>query len=239
MKNVLSLLALVLSSSSAFAGTVYMNANDIASLPDCNGTVQTKIVNNNTQLNLVFSNVVSCSNFDIVKANGEKVVYSNQKLGGKMRARSGSFTIPANLIEIGSNSIRVLLKSNSAKTYDTIVVKVKAKSSLPSNVMFMDSNDKKSLKQCAGTIKTQVNNGKLNIVFNKVENCSNFDILNSNGDKVAYDNQKIQQNASGSRSGSFTLPKRVIDLGTNTVYIQVKSNSGKTSDTVAIRFFAI
>ena len=230
--------------SSAFAGTVTMDANDFASLPDCGGVVQTKISNGATQLNLVFKNVDQCSNFDIVKANGEKVTYPNQKLGGKDRARSGSFTIPSSLIDLGSNSIRVSLKSNSGKTSDTIVVKVKAvwttqePTPSKSSTVYMMSNSVETLKSCGGVVQTKVSNGKLNVIFKNVTDCSNFDIVKANGEKVNYPNQKLG-GKDGARAGSFTLPQSVVDFGGNIVRVALKSNSGKTSDMIVITFIAL
>lgn len=237
MKNVFSLIALIFASSSAFAGTVYMDGNEISSLPSCGGIVQTKISNGATQLNVIFKNVSQCSNFDIVKANGEKITYPNQKLQGQNLSRFGSFTIPTSMIELGRNTISIKLQSNSAKHSDTIIVKVAAYTSTPA-VIKMSSNDTKTLRACGGTVQTKVNNGKLNIVFRDVENCSNFDIVNANGDKVDYPNLKLNVNSPRNYSGGFTLPNRVISYGGNQVRVKLNSNSGKTSELILINFLA-
>ncbi|MBC7384691.1 MAG: hypothetical protein H7301_00835 [Cryobacterium sp.] len=243
MKSLFTALALSLFSASAFAGTVYVDANDFASLPDCGGVVQTKIVNGRTQLNLVFSNVVNCSNFDILSANGGSVSYPNQKLQGQERARSGSFTIPSSLIDSGSNMLRVVIQSNSKKTSDTLYVRVKKETSntgstSTSSRISMTSTDVRTLNSCGGVVQTKVSNGQLNVIFQNVSNCSNFDIVSANGDRVNYPNMKLGGNE-GSRSGSFTLPKKVIDFGGNRVNVLLKSNSGKTSELISIRFIAL
>lgn len=241
MKKFFSVLALSLFSASTFAGTVYVDANDFVSLPDCGGVLRTSIDNNNTQLNLVFSNVVSCSNFDILSSNGEAVKYTNKKLQGQDRSRDGSFTVPGSLIDVGRNTLRVVVQSNSKKTSDTIVIRFKARSSSSSNQggtsrITMRANDIQTLQSCGGVVQTKVSNGnQLNIIFKNVSNCSNFDIVKSNGDRVDYDNQKLQ-GLDGARSGSFTLPKSVMEFGLNRVTVLLKSNSGKTAETIAIDF---
>lgn len=248
MKKLFSVFVLALLSTSAMAGTVYMDGNDLGTLPDCDGTVRTSIDNDNTQLNLVFSNVVDCSNFDIVSANGARVNYTNKKLGGVNRARSGSFTIPGSLIDAGSNTIRVLLKSNSGKTSDTIVIRVRARSTPPTppssgshGSISMTSRDSAILRACGGTLLTTVtgtgNERQLNLVFSKVANCSRFDILAANGSRVNYDIQELDgQNPN--RHGSRTIPSRLIDWGYNSVVIKLRSVSGETSETIRVNFLA-
>ena len=247
MNKIISILALSMFATlgSAFAGTIYMDANDYGSLPECGGVVQTKIANRATQLNLVFSNVANCSNFDIVSVNGSKISYPNQKLTGRNGSRNGSFTIPASLIEIGSNTIRILIQSNSGKHSDTIVVMVReTDDSTPSapapktGKLSMGSNSVESLDVCGGVVQTKLSHGQLNVIFSNVKDCSNFDIVTANGTKVNYPNQKLQ-GQNGSRSGSFTLPQSVIEFGGNTVHVLLKSNSGQTSENIAILFFAL
>lgn len=245
MKKFVTVLAvsMLATLSSAFAGTVYMDANDYASLPSCAGVVQTKIANYGSDLNLVFSNVAQCSNFDIVSANGDRVAYENQKLQGQNQSRYGSFTIPSRFIDYGRNEIRVSVKSNTGKHADTIVISVKKVTGYPvptpsrtANI-YMTSRDSRSLSACGGSVQTQVNNGDLNIVFRNVANCSNFDIVGKNGQSVNYPNKKLQgQNPN--RNGSFTVPADMIRFGGNTIYVTVKSNSGQTSEVIAISFLA-
>jgi hypothetical protein len=217
-----------------------MDANDSATLPDCGGVVQTKISNGATQLNLVFSDVVNCSNFDILRANGSTTSYTEKKLGGADRARSGSFTIPADLIDYGNNTITVRIQSNSKKTYDTVIVKVRQVSSEDSGrrgSVTMSSNDYASLDACEGTVETKVSNGQLNVVFKNVRNCSNFEIVSANGD--AYDGKEYKlQGSDQNRSGSFTIPAKAIEWGFNKVRMRLQSNSKKTSDTIVVNFLA-
>ncbi|MBS1962232.1 MAG: hypothetical protein JST04_08450 [Bdellovibrionales bacterium] len=239
MKTIISLFALsMLAMSSAFAGTVYMSANDFGSLPSCGGVVQTKVANYNTQLNVIFSNVSQCSNFDIVSANGSKVNYPNQKLQGQNMNRYGSFTIPMSLIDYGSNTIRIALQSNSAKHADTIVIKVQATGNTPNvKTTYMTSNAYSALTVCGGYVQTKVAGGNLNVIFKNVSQCSNFDIVGANGEKVDYPNMKLQ-GTNNNRSGSFTIPARMIQWGGNTVRLSLKSNSGAHSELIVINYLA-
>src|SRR5437868_4393982 len=90
--------------------------------------------------------------------------------------------------------------------------------------------DEARLVECGGIVRVtkspQGNGEQLNLVFRGIEKCSNFDILSSNGDHVDYDDKKIQEQGAGVRGGSFTLPKRVLELGYNNIQIVVRSNSG-------------
>ena len=118
MKNILSVLSfLSLCAPSAFAGYGSMTLGEYATLPDCHGTIKVTESSNqgSDQVNVSLKDVVNCSNFDIV---GVK----NYKLGGKDRARSGSFTLPKSTLGYGFNSIQVIVKSNSGETSDTINV---------------------------------------------------------------------------------------------------------------------
>lgn len=99
----------------------------------------------------------------------------------------------------------------------------------------------KKLPYCKGTVKvtkTEDNrNDKINLVFKHVENCSNFDILTANGEETSYKAKKIPGD-NQDRSGSFTLPSKIVDDGYNRVKVIVKSNSGKHFDKINVRFRA-
>lgn len=116
--------ALLLTSQFAFAGSGTLTIGEWAQLPDCGGTV--KITESHSggsdQVNVSFRDVVNCSNFDILSANGEAIRYPNQKLGGQNRSRAGSFTLPKKLIDVGANSINVVVRSNTGTTSDRIRV---------------------------------------------------------------------------------------------------------------------
>lgn len=96
-----------------------------ARLNDCGGLVEAAV--ENSQVNLKFSGVNSCSKFDILGANGESVNYPTKSL---QRARTGefagSFTIPRKYIDAGNNAVKVILKSNTGKTDEVILIRFKA-----------------------------------------------------------------------------------------------------------------
>jgi hypothetical protein len=90
------------------------------------------------------------------------------------------------------------------------------------------------LPNCGGEATFKVENGQANLKLSRIQNCSNFDIVGNDGVSLQYDNKKIGQE--GNRSGSFTLPRRFIDLGVNGVKVIVRSNSGKTKDELKLVF---
>lgn len=117
--SLFSVLALALSLSlSSFAGSVILNIGDETYLSSCGGTAE--VTDDGGQVNIVFRNVRSCSNFDIVAANFDNVDYKNLKLEGTDGDRHASFTIPQRFQELGLNFIDIVLKSNSGAHTDKI-----------------------------------------------------------------------------------------------------------------------
>ncbi|MBC7690793.1 MAG: hypothetical protein H7222_03420 [Methylotenera sp.] len=260
----LILFAILMTAPTAFAATGTLTIGQYASLPDCGGTI--KVADSDSengkseQLNVSFDNVVNCSNFDIVGLPD----YAAVKLQGKAKDRSGSFTIPKRAIKKGLNSIQIVVKSNTGKTKDTVTVnfieivtpapkpapqpapkpaKPAEKPAAKANVggtsySAMTIGEYGSLKFCGGTIKVDDsangNSEQLNISFKDVVNCSNFDIVGLS-DYAAVKLQGVEKD----RSGSFTIPKRAIAAGYNSIKVVVKSDSGKTSDTVNVTFIEI
>ena len=80
-----------------------------------------------------------------------------------------ALAIPASLIEMGSNTIRISLQSNSGAHSDTIIVTVRQVPSYPvptpgrSTTVYMTSTSVASLGACGGVVQTKVSNGQLNI----------------------------------------------------------------------------
>jgi hypothetical protein len=256
LKSMFLFLVLSLLSVVAFAASSTLEIGDEAYLSDCGGQIRvTKSAQGNgggEQLNLVFTGVRYCSNFDIVSANGQSVGYDNKKLQGSEGNRYASFTLPKRVIELGYNNIVVVVKSNSGKHSDWIrlhFVEVAAprypspSSGEKHGYVTLTLNQEAYLDACGGMVSItrspQGNNGgeQVNLVFRGVENCSNFDILSNDGARINYPNKKLQGSA-GNYHGSFTLPKFVIDYGFNNVKVVVKSDSGKHSDTIKVAFVA-
>lgn len=98
-----------------------------------------------------------------------------------------------------------------------------------------------TLPECGGSVKvTRSGNGsgeQVNLVFRDITECSNFDIVGNGWEAVDYRNRKIPETGHG-RSGSFTLPKSVLDHGLNDIHVVVKSNSGKHREDLNIAFVA-
>jgi hypothetical protein len=232
--------------STAFAGNVWLTSGQYVRLPECGGSVEAS--QDATQATLVFQGVQNCSNFDIFGANGESVQYPNKKLGGVNQNRSGSFTIPKDLIQLGSNNIQVVVKSNSGKTSDRINISFFSwntsnltKKPILRETLSMKINSESRLPECGGEVritKSPAGQGlgeQLNIVFEDVQNCSKFDILASDGEPVNYKTKALQQNNAG-YVGSFTIPPKFINWGSNSLLILVRSNSGKHDDVIRVRF---
>jgi hypothetical protein len=97
-----------------------------ANLFDCGGTVTAKVIEAQ-QLNLVFRDLESCSKFDILSADGYSVDYDTKSLQRSRRGGfSGSFTIPKRFIDAGRNAIKVVVKSNTGRHDDVILVRFTA-----------------------------------------------------------------------------------------------------------------
>lgn len=100
-----------------------IGSSKIASLPTCGGTAQVT-VKDGDNITIVFRNLESCSKFDILGANGEDVNYPTKKLQHESDNQfGGSFTIPARYVTDGRNSIKVIVKSNSGKTDEVLLIR--------------------------------------------------------------------------------------------------------------------
>jgi hypothetical protein len=93
-----------------------------------------------------------------------------------------------------------------------------------------------ALNSCGGTVELKMVAGQADLIFRGVRNCSEFDILESNGRATRFPHAKLQ-GVQGDRSGSFTLPRYVLDFGYNGVLVNMKSQSGKHDDVIFVQFF--
>lgn len=246
-KIILSGLVSVVLSTAAFAGQVSVFLGDETRLPSCGGFVEIKKSpqgNAGEQVNMVFRGVQNCSNFDIVAANGENVTYDKKKIPGPNGDRSGSFTIPKRALERGWNAIKIVVRSDSGAHSDTITLRVKVVETRPAPTRRTSSltlrlNEEARLQSCGGFVEVrkspQGNYGEqVNLIFRGLDNCQVFDILSNAGEPIEYSAKMIPN-----RGGSFTLPKRVIDLGWNSVKIVVRSADRFYEDTVRVQFTAL
>lgn len=123
---------------------------------------------------------------------------------------------------------RIVLRSNSGKTSDTIRVTVRP--SIPT----ARNSDWVLLSDCGGYAQVVVQNGQVNLKFKEVSRCSVFDIVSDNGDTTVYPAKEFPNS-----NASFTLPKRVMEFGFNRVLIQVRDRSGWIEDKFYVSFLAM
>lgn len=245
ISRLFSFLALFLAAP-AFAGNITLSVGETGYLSDCGGRVTANA--NGDQLNFVFESVKYCKTFDILKANGEMAQYEANKLdeqrGGYF---GGSRTIPKRFMEDGRNTITVLLRSKSGAHSDKITVRYRVESDQGDagsvSRMRIWLGQEKRLQSCGGSIRitdSRASGGgeQLNMVMSDVRNCSNFDILSANGDTVRQREMKLQERSNGTRGGSFTLKRSLIEDGTNSIQVVVQSKPKQTRDIITIYFYA-
>lgn len=94
-----------------------------------------------------------------------------------------------------------------------------------------------ALNACGGYVRTQKDRfGRVNLVFDGIRACSNFDIVDANGSYFGNYRQMKLPGFDGNRYGSFTLPNSITSWGFNYVRVVVKSNSGKHADYLNLKF---
>lgn len=207
--------AALLFAGQAFAGTVTLTRiGEVKELPSCEGTVT---VTTSFWLGIPALRVEGNSQCSNIEYRGDR--YKSQDY------------VKVTLDDTRRETVRIY--SNSGKHADTVVVDIR-----PSfKAQFSNGQSFSYLADCGGTVELNVSGGQVNLVFRNVDQCSNFDILSANGEKVNYPNQKLE-GANQNRYGSFTLPRSLYDYGMNGVTVVVKSNSGKHSDTFRVYFYA-
>lgn len=246
MKNLFLVLAAVVAVSTAnAAGTgagydvLREGGPTVARLEHCGGTAslqQTYVGGKRLPL-LVISGSTNCSNVVVDNSRTWKVDGGNSSVI--------IYEAP------GVNVHVITVKSNSGKTSDTVKVVSYGQSPAPApvpsaNIVFdfgwgsaiLGNSKWARLNDCGGLVEAAVENGQLNLKFSGVDSCSKFDILGANGENVNYPQKSLQKGRQGEFAGSFTIPKKYIDAGSNAVKVILKSNSGKTDEVILIRFKA-
>ncbi|MGZ3772547.1 MAG: hypothetical protein ACXVCY_10985 [Pseudobdellovibrionaceae bacterium] len=118
---------------------------------------------------------------------------------------------------------------------DVFFIKIKPKAQMTTlNLNWSSSTGEANLKRCHGTVRAKISNGQLNVIFSDLELCNLFDILSNEGSSVGYDAKEIQKSRDGF-SGSFTIPKKFVQVGANAVIVQVYSRYG-ASEKVKLLF---
>lgn len=228
--------------SMAFLATVLSStwgeANNLGrstyQLRECGG--QAQLMRQMGGFTLVFSNVQKCSEVTVDGRGGHKLQGGNQPRYGTV------------YLGTGKTSWAVQVQSTSGKTSDYMVVTapVAQPPRVPSPNVFLrifplisDNYDVARLPSCGGEVSMKITGqGQVTLKFDNVTQCSNFDILGANGQAIDYPNKKLQ-GKEGDRSGSFSLPKRLVDFGFNGIIVVLKSNSGKHDDVIKASFLGL
>ncbi|MEK6774127.1 MAG: hypothetical protein AABY64_09305 [Bdellovibrionota bacterium] len=101
-----------------------LGASQWSRLHECGGTVDAVVQEND--ITLKFKDVERCSKFDILSANGDSLNYEQKRLNDSRGGGfNGSFTIPQRYIKAGGNAVKVILRSNSGKNDDVILIRFK------------------------------------------------------------------------------------------------------------------
>ena len=192
---------------------------------------------------LKFRGIQDCS---IISIDGVTQREKIERRGGIGYADVTIFETP------GRNEHTVTLRSGSGATSDTVRVisyGERPRTSQPrANITFefggwstiFGGEQSARLRDCGGLVTARLTDGDtLTLVFSDVQSCSKFDILSADGDSVNYPQKSLQANRRGDFAGSFTIPRRYIDAGRNSVKVILKSNSGKTDEVILIRFTAL
>ena len=230
------------------------NGQKVARLEHCGGTATLTQQFRSGQVRpvLVIEGVRNCSDLSIDGVQQGDLAFESRST---RRGEVVIFEAP------GVNVHVIQVMSNSRKTMDT--VRVQSRGSFPqprpqpwpqprpqnqnANIVFdfgfiawMLGDVKSSrLHECRGTVEARVEGNRVTLVFQDVEQCSKFDILRSNGDAVNYPQKNLQRARDGQFSGSFTIPRDLLEGGDNAIKVVVKSNSGAHDDVILIRFLAL
>lgn len=165
-----------------------------------------------------------CANLIIYSASG--AVQSKSKLDGQgAGARYVDVSLPESAGRV--NYYKLELSSNSGKTRDIFYVAVRP------SLKTLTSGQAMALPDCGGYIVFQVQNGQANVKFKDVRYCNTFDIVGADGSMVIYPAKQLQ-----GPNASFTLPKSVMNFGSNKVLIQIRSQGGYIEDKFYTSFSA-
>jgi hypothetical protein len=205
-------------------------------LPSCGGTLEISQPGL-SYLTMDFRNVKLCSNFDILgeddDGQGYEVAdYKEKKIPEATgpQDRSGNYTMPKDFFEIGLHKVKVIVKSNSGSTSDTMLLSYRVVRT--GRELLLNGQDMNNA-ECRGQIRFKVQNGQANVVVGDVTRCSRFTI-SGNGEQKSYDLQP----QGGAKGGSYTVPKKFIRAGWNVLSIDVHSDYGARDDAYDIGFYA-
>jgi hypothetical protein len=229
IKKLLLAAAFVATAATAQAGDIYVDGG-ATDLGQCDGRASAYTQGNQTILKV--ERVRNCT-FISIDGRQDRL---QEGFGGFY---SGTFYVKNNDPRI---NVTIHSKSRAHETSFTVINRQQRNPNPPANIYLSATLGIKKayLPGCGGEVRLTSeydrNGNKLvTLVFDRVQNCSRFDILSNNGDDFGYP-QKTLGGREGDRAGSFTLPQRVLDFGNNGVKVIVRSISGKTDDVIHVQF---
>lgn len=218
LKTLVAALAL-----SAFANATHLGSYDMTydnykriELSECQGYVTVSSSYDSLVMKVYGNN--NCSN---VKVNG-------QTFKSDEGYYSGDRYITVNInLSYGYNSASVIVTSNSGKTQDRFTLTKNKQSQAP----VLGDEDWAYLSYCRGYAKFDVQNGQANLKLKNIDlnRCQTVSI-SGDGDYRTYNLR--------SESSSFTVPKSMIDYGSNRVKVSFGSRYGETVDRITLKFRA-
>ena len=187
-------------------------------LSECHGYATVRAYSDSLLLK-VYGN----DNCSRVKVN-EKTFVSDQDYYGN---RSIEINIS---LDYGRNSAQVVVTSKTGHTRDSFTL-VKNNDSYSHQPPTLHDEDWVYLSYCRGYAKFDVENGQANLKLKNIDlnRCSKVSLY-SNGDYRSY--------RLDSESSSFTVPKSMIDYGSNKVRVSFTTRYGETVDKVNLKFRA-
>lgn len=218
LKSLIALLAFSALAKADFLGTYDMTYDNYKriELSECQGYATVSSSYDSLTLKVYGNN--NCSN----------VVVNGKTFKSDEGYYSGDRYITVNISTYsGYNSASVVVKSNTGKTQDRFTLIKERRSQAP----VLQDEDWAYLSHCQGYAKFDVQNGQANLKLKSINlnRCSEVTI-SGDGDYRSYDLR--------SENSSFTVPKSMIDYGSNRVKVSFKTRYGETVDRVTLKFRA-
>lgn len=114
---------------------------------------------------------------------------------------------------------------------------------VPPQVVVLDLNSRSAtrdqrLSACGGTVRAQINNGAVNLVFRDVAHCNMFDIVGANGESLSYQANQLDDRGE-TYGGGRTIPKRYMEAGHNSITLRVyRGTNPNIGDAIRVNFSA-
>lgn len=218
LKSLLAVVALSTIAEARYLGSFDMTYDSYKTinLSECDGYATVTAHSDSLTLKVYGNN--NCSR---VVVNGQTFVSDENYFSGDR-----SITVNINLYS-GYNTASVTITSKSGKTDDRFTLTKEKRSQAP----VLTDEDWVYLSYCQGYAKFDVQNGQANLKIKGINlnRCSKVNI-SGDGDYRSYDLR--------SESSSFTVPKSMIDYGSNRVKVSFTTRYHETVDKVVLKFKA-